>query len=252
MSVSGAGPLLFARYAYPPNRLGLCGPDDSAAVRESAVAGAAREMRHLAEGFDGAYPYLRLIAEENGIADPLDPRVVEGYWIGNALTRRVRERSMYGDIEARFRRRMTGREWRWIERAVAAGGAPLHAFHVFEIYPRVGLMRGGDSDLLPTIDACRIRWGTLVASMGDELVVNASRLEMADGLLRLGPPTIERVHNPWPAMGPTTGPARGDAVSLHWGWACDRLSPAQVRRLEAWTAFAITNANRTSLAGGVG
>lgn len=241
--MSDAGPLLFARYAYPPNRLGLCGPEDAAAVRESSLAGAAREMRHLAEGFEGAYPYLRLIANENGIADPLDPRVVEGYWIGNALTRRVRGGALHGDIEARFRSRMARREWRWTERAMAGGGAPLHAFHVFEIYPRVGLLRGGDSDLVPTIDACRIRPGIVVAVAGDDLVVRTSRLEMVDGLLRLGPPVIERVRNPWPATDPVTGPATGDALSLHWGWACDRLSPAQVRRLGAWTAFAIANAN---------
>jgi hypothetical protein len=29
-----AGPLLFARYAFPPNERGLCGPDDHAALRE--------------------------------------------------------------------------------------------------------------------------------------------------------------------------------------------------------------------------
>ena len=26
------GPVLFARYAYPPNALGYCGPDDPAAL----------------------------------------------------------------------------------------------------------------------------------------------------------------------------------------------------------------------------
>ena len=36
----------------------------------------------------------------------------------------------------------------------------MHAFHVLEIYPRVGLMRGGEADpLLATMDACRIGWG---------------------------------------------------------------------------------------------
>ena len=33
------GPLMFVRYAYPPNALGYCGPDDFAAFREYAVAG---------------------------------------------------------------------------------------------------------------------------------------------------------------------------------------------------------------------
>ena len=32
---------MFVRYAYPPNALGYCGPDHSAAFREYAVAGVA-------------------------------------------------------------------------------------------------------------------------------------------------------------------------------------------------------------------
>ena len=34
-------------------------------------------------------PYLRLIAAANGIADPLDRRVVEAYWLGNGLLERT-------------------------------------------------------------------------------------------------------------------------------------------------------------------
>jgi hypothetical protein len=33
------GPLMFVRYAYPPNALGYCGPADFAAFRAYAVAG---------------------------------------------------------------------------------------------------------------------------------------------------------------------------------------------------------------------
>ena len=32
-----AGPILFARYAYPPNALGYCGPADSGALLEYAA-----------------------------------------------------------------------------------------------------------------------------------------------------------------------------------------------------------------------
>ena len=72
------GPVLFARYAYGPNRLGLCGPDDAERLfGESSTDGDDREVRHLARGFEGAYPSLELIARANAIADPLDPRVVE-------------------------------------------------------------------------------------------------------------------------------------------------------------------------------
>ena len=34
-----SGPVLFARYAFPPNQLGYCGPDDAAGFFTSGVSG---------------------------------------------------------------------------------------------------------------------------------------------------------------------------------------------------------------------
>lgn len=84
------GPVLFARFAYPPNSLGYCGPDDSAAVRDYAVTGTAdRGLAELAGMFSGALPYLQLIAAASHIADPLDERVVHAYWLGGPQLERV-------------------------------------------------------------------------------------------------------------------------------------------------------------------
>ena len=80
------GPVLFSRYAYPPNALGYCGPENSAELFERAAAGEdSPDLRRLIRGFEGAWPYLALIAGAAGRADPLDPDVVEAYWVGNGL-----------------------------------------------------------------------------------------------------------------------------------------------------------------------
>ena len=72
------GPLLFVRYAYPPNALGYCGPDDFAAFREYAAAGVVDQgLVQLAQAFSGAWPYLELISAGCDIADPLDQLVVQ-------------------------------------------------------------------------------------------------------------------------------------------------------------------------------
>ena len=42
-----------------------------------------RGLRALAQQFAGAWPYLELIAPATGLADPLDRRVVEAYWVGS-------------------------------------------------------------------------------------------------------------------------------------------------------------------------
>lgn len=82
------GAWMFARYAYAPNRLGYCGPPETATL---AGAGAAEgggvgsrdgEVRAAARRFTGAWPYLRVLARLTGVSDPLDPRLVESYWLG--------------------------------------------------------------------------------------------------------------------------------------------------------------------------
>ncbi|MGZ8562430.1 MAG: DUF6390 family protein [Candidatus Limnocylindria bacterium] len=241
-----SGPVLFARYAYPPNRLGLCGPADAPALLDGAAAGADGELRELARGFEGAYPYLQLIAEQNHLADPLDERVVDAYWLGSPLTAAVRPRAMHRDLVERFRGRMPVGDWRWLEAALAGGSRPMHAFHVLEIFPRVGLMRGGRPDpVVETMDACRIRWGRVVDVVGEQLLVAARRLHLVDGRLELGPERTELANAWWGPAGPLDGVEPGDWVSLHWSWACDRLSPEQVARLASWTDLALASANRS-------
>jgi hypothetical protein len=239
------GPIRFAHYAYPPNRLGLCGPADAPSLIGGAAAGDTRELRQLALGFEGAYPYLRLIADANGIADPLHPEVVEAYWIGNDLTAGVRQHALHRNLDARFRDRMPAADWRWLERAVEGGSRPNHAFHVLEIFPRAGLLRGDAADpIVTTIDACRIRWGRVIEVNADRILVEARPLEVVDGQLRLGARRAESVAGWIGPAGILDGVAPDDWVSLHWGWACDRLSPARLGRLAAWTDRAIASANQ--------
>ena len=105
------GPVLFGRYAFGPNRLGYCGTDDHAALLGHAAAQDDRELRVLARTFEGAYPYLELIARSAGIADPLDQRVVEAYWLGNDLTAAVSPSGLHRSLDERFRGRVSAGSW---------------------------------------------------------------------------------------------------------------------------------------------
>ena len=58
-----------------------------------------------ARGFAGAWPYLELIARETGVAQPLDQRVVEAYWLGSSLLQRVEMSSFGRALFDRFRSR---------------------------------------------------------------------------------------------------------------------------------------------------
>jgi hypothetical protein len=250
MTVAGlepvSGPVLFARYAYGPNRFGYCGPDDADELLEAGIAGQDRVLRALATRFEGAYPYLSLIARANGLEDPLDRRVVEAYWLGNDLLAHVPVGALGASLDERFRPRLRRDDWRWLATKPAAGARPVHAFHVLDVFPRVGLIRGGRIDgILGVMDSCRIRWGRVLDRVGDQLVVSATRLELADGRLRQAAPEVERVQAWRDAAGFIDPPEAGDVVSIHWSWACDRLDRRQLGNLVAWTERQLAIANQT-------
>ena len=242
-----AGPVLFARYAFGPNRLGYCGPDDAAELFGHATGdGDLAALRHTAEQFDGAFPYLELIAHANALADPLDARVVEAYWLGNEMLGKVTPGLLGRSLDTRFRKRLRPDSWRWLAGKPSAGALPMHAFHVLDVFPRMGMLRGDKTrDALKVIDACRIRWGRVLERDGDELVVSVVPLAMVDAKLELAPPRIERIRGWQDGASFVSGVETGDVVSIHWDWACDRLDERRLIQLQAWTLRELEIANLT-------
>jgi hypothetical protein len=239
------GPVLFARYAYAPNELGYCGPADHRAMLEYGAGGVVDGgLRQLAGGFGGAWPYLQLIASANRIDDPLDRRVVEGYWVGNELLDRVDLAAFGNSLTERFRR-PAGRQWRNLAETIPAGGTPHHSFHVLCVYPWVGMLgegRGADRPL-EILDQCRIRWGQVVSVAGGEVVVRCRALRYENGQLSLGPSGLQTATAAVDGLGFATDLHSGDWVSLHWGWVCDRLTSRQLSFLRTYTARTLRMVN---------
>jgi hypothetical protein len=241
------GPQLFLRYAFMPNRLGYCGSDDNSALFQYGVAGEVDAgLVELEQHFEGAYPYLKLIAHANGVPDPLDARVVQAYWLGNDLLDRVDMASLYDSMDVRFRARTKPRDWRWLGGKAGAGARPHHSFHVLELFPRVGMLTTGAADhVVATMGQCMIRWARVRAVRGDSVVVDAPRLVMRDRKLELTCPGPETVTRSYDGRGFVTSIHEGDWVSIHWGWVCDILSVAQRDRLERYTRHHVALCNQT-------
>ncbi len=241
------GLLLFARYAFPPNRLGYCGSDDHQSLfgyltDDRADAG----LLNLARKFEGAYPYLRLIAEANALPDPFDRRVVEAYWIGNRYLERVTASPFYESLKDRFLPRIGMRELSWMGGTISEGAKPHHTFHVLEIYRRAGLLRDARAAIaLDRMDQCRISWGRVKLVEGAELVVDRLPLVLEDGRLGLGRPATARIVRKIDSRGYLDDLRPGDMVSIHWNWACDRLDRQALRQLMRCTRRAIEHANMT-------
>jgi hypothetical protein len=241
------GPVRFARYAFGPNRLGYCGPDEAGELFAQATIGREEpRLRALARQFEGAYPYLELIARSNDIADPLDARIVEAYWLGGPMLGRVRPQDLGPSLEGRFRARLPADGWRWLATKPDAGAVPVHAFHVLDVFPRLGLLRSGETDrALEVMDSCRIRWGRVLERDGDWLVVSAVPLELTDGKLRLGAARPERIRGWADGAGFVEDARPGDVVSIHWDWACERLDEPRLAALRTSTLRELELANLT-------
>ncbi|MDX2381775.1 MAG: DUF6390 family protein [Acidimicrobiia bacterium] len=245
MTVAGA--LRFARFAVPPNERGYCGPErtsELAAYRAEELA-VDPGLPELAAGFDGAWPYLELLAGAAGSDDPLDDRVVEAYWIGNDLCRRVTSNDLGWHLVDRFGPR-AGRDVARLTAGVGHGAVPHHAFHVFNVYPWVGLLRegrGGDEPLR-IIRHCHIGWGAVIDRVGDELVIDGPTVTWDGGALAIGG-TERRAVRLDPRLASLRAAIReGSVVAVHWGEVVDVLDPRQQWWLASTTASQIDIANK--------
>ncbi|CAI9404151.1 DUF6390 family protein [Nocardioides sp. T2.26MG-1] len=248
-TAADSGPLRFARYAYPPNALGYCGPDAAPLLLEHTARGADdADLRRLLRGFEGAWPYLELIATANGLRDPLDARVVEAYWVGNVLLDRVGPRLMGDSVESRFRGRTSLRSWSRLAEVLPTGAVPHHSFHVLAVYPWVGLLRGGHAgdEPLRVMDRCRVRWGQVLTIAGPVAVVRSRPLAWDGRRLTLAAPVDEPAVLRVGDRGLAGALRPGDWCSLHWDWVCERLDGWQVATLRRRTLDQLAAVNGTA------
>jgi hypothetical protein len=205
----------------------------------------------MSKQFEGAWPYLELIAGATGLDDPLDRRVVEAYWVGSPRLDQVSIQAVGNSMEERFRS-MTGSQFHTLAESVLAGSVPHHSFAVFCIYPWTGLLSDGRKakHALTVLDRCRIRWGRVLAVQGDQVVVESSPLTWDGHHLDIGPVETETVARSVGGVGMIGELEVGDWVSLHWEWVCDRLTERQVSYLRTYTMRHLQIVNEGNLHSG--
>ncbi|OBH97452.1 hypothetical protein A5678_24260 [Mycobacterium sp. E2733] len=218
---------MFARYAYAPNALGYCGPPLGATLRDGSVD----EVRRAATKFSGAWPYLRVLSTLTGIADPLDYRLVESYWLGGGVGADLDPRDFFDALLAIIGPQ-AGRYWSHLTPDLAGEAAANHCFHVFGVYPWTRFLgRGMDRHPLNVLDSCRITWGTVLSRDRDRIEVLHAKLVLDGDALVLSEPSSGAFDVWTDGYSAVPDVAPGDVVALHWGRLCGRLSPRQVRDL---------------------
>ncbi|CAN5749926.1 DUF6390 family protein [soil metagenome] len=246
---SGSGEAMFARFAFPPNDLGHCGPPGSERLLESGAAARADaagdpEVRARVPQFDGAWPYLQLLAATANLDDVLAADVVSAYWVGGGLLDRVDASALRATVERGFRGQ-PGVVERLAELpdVLTAGAGACHSFHVFVVYPWVGLLGSGSDVPRSVLDRCRVRWGT-VESVGDETAEVRSRPLTWDGsTLGLGPERAETCRWSRGRHAFVRELRPGEQVAMHWDWICDRLDDGGHAELADRTQRQLATAN---------
>lgn len=236
------GTIIFARYAFMPNRLNYCGGDDNKALFDYCVVKQTDPgLVFVLQKFQAAYPYLKLIASSNRIPDPFDARVVEAYWIGNELLDGVDLAQFYNSLHERFARHLDPKTLGYLLSKPPLGARPHHSFHVFDVHSRIGSIEHS----LDTMENCRIGWGRVRETGTVDFVVEHQPLVLEQGKLKLGELRDKRVMRQIDGADFISNCQVGDFISFHWNWACEVLSLKQVNNLERYTRYHLKLANDT-------
>jgi Family of unknown function (DUF6390) len=238
-----AGYALFARYAFPPNELGYCGPADADVLLR---ADNPSEVAAHAKAFDGAWPYLRAIADASGATEALDADVVGSYWVGGPLLDQVDAATLLVQLRRAFEGQATGLLG---DLQTSKGVLAHHSFHVFVVYPWVRFLGRDSTTALKVLQDCRIRWGTVECVQGDHVAVSSRPLSFDGDVIALGEPNVERIR--WRKAGASLidAPLPGDVVSAHWDWVCGTLTEAETAALRqtTQTTLDVVNGARRSV-----
>jgi hydrogenase maturation factor len=252
------GALLAARYAFMPNKLRYCGGDSNSELFEYAAHQASDDgLKAMLKEFETMFPYLRLIAEANKIADPFNYKVVEAYWLGNELLEKVSMNNFYRYLvdEQKLKKKLKPALLEKVFGKIPAGAKPHHSFHVLSIPKRTG--NYPVEHTLCTMDECRIALGKVKSQKAKgKTECQNSKVDFTRSIHVEYQPLIALGNNialgelkereVWAEMDKkvfANDLKAGDWVAVHWGWVCDRLTDLQASNLQKWTKYNLSLAN---------
>jgi len=221
---------LAARYSFIPNRLKYCGPEDADKVFFDYIITKKNKERvkELLHDFKALRLYLELIAKNNN-KQPFDKEVVEAYWIGNSLLDNVNNQEIRSLILNEFTKqglpKTTAQE---LADNTPVGITPHHSFHVLH----VNFITKKVDPHITNLDKCRISWGIVKKVEDTHLLIEYKPVISADGKTVLGKPKEKRVNYLKEFFDSIK---EGDAVSVHWDLAIEKLNNERLANIERYT-----------------
>ncbi|MFA6272470.1 MAG: DUF6390 family protein [Patescibacteria group bacterium] len=240
------GIITCARYAYMPNNLGYCGPDEN----KNLIGYIANDeqddgLKEILTDFQTLKPYLNFIARTNRIPDPFHKQVVEAYWIGNNLLESVSAKQYYKYLTDEFslQKKIDRKSLQYVYGKLPMGAKPHHSFHVLNIFRRTGHL--SINHTVETMDNCCISCGKVIKKMPDKLLVEYSPLGIVEGKLTQGEKKQKEILTEVDGQSMEAEINTGDLVTFHWNAVCEKITPLQAKNLSFYTNQAISLANLT-------
>lgn len=246
--MSHAGIALCTRFGYPPNSLSLCGPEKQTDLSYYASTQKTDPGPiEILKAFQTLYPYLVLIAHENNIRDPFDPKVVKAYWIGNTLLENISLKTFSTHLldSLMLKKKLPKTESTPILEKLDSGLLPHHNFHVLNIYHRTGNI--DEDHTVATMDACIIHSGTVVKKMKQSLIVETSPLILDKEELTFGKAMLRTIHPINKDDTIFSSVSIGDTVAYHWGILVSKLTKNDAANLRHYTTQALILANKKTV-----
>jgi len=233
-------------YSYPPCRLGFCGQKikESGRVLGSFLKGekiSLVKIRKVLKSFEATYPYYEMIAKANGIKDALDERVIESYWLGNELLKKVN----ISDIKKLILRGFTGKGLLSKEEAerrvslIPQGATPHHSFHVLVLGSITGRVKLAGK----LLDHCLPQWGKVLEINKKGIKVLYKPLKVKGKKLFFSEPIKKSVSCDEENLR-SENVKKGDVISFHWNHFCQVISKEQQKNLSKYTLQNITALNK--------
>jgi len=239
-----------SRYSFGPNRLHYCGPDANRELASLIEHGEANpELSVLLRQFKTLYPYLQYISRTNGITEPFDSRVVEAYWLGNNLLEKNklenRKRKLHNFLvgDLLVKKKISSREFEWLEKKIADGAVPHHSFHVLNIWQMSG--HTDKLDEVERMDECLVNFGKVIRVSGPEITVLTESLSYAGGKLFLSGSREKKITRRLEAEYDIEQIKPEQIVSFHWSTPCEIISEGQAKNLKKYILQSINFANQT-------
>ncbi len=237
------GTELNAMFAFPPNKLGYCGQEDSSEKIKAFVIGdkgLEGEVEEKLRGFEAMHSYLELIAGENN-AKEFDYGVGEAYWIGNSLLEKVRKEKWGEMVKEKLEKKyeMPPEPAERYAKLICVDSAPHHSFHVLGLFREFGAISGKTGGGIERADKCRVSWGKVLSGTAKGFVVEHTPIEEdTEKGLFFSNAVGKEIANPL-----EVDAGEGETLCWHWDTACKRLEEKEARFLEHYTKKNISALN---------